>query len=209
LTLPSLLLWYALDRSNHGSQLSDAQFGWGLLLAAAVTIPAWLVGHKFVRGVYAPSPPPKLVAWLSSALTRPDRSALPVDGDDWFVPYHPSVVAGGQGHDFTGTCVDLGSVLHGHVNPPGQLVLLVRRHAELGAGHRLDVLGPPPSWLKGNPADLDAPGKVDQLHPPVLTFPNLVRLVERHMLERLGHGCSYHVSVPPRSFTSLVKALPP
>src|SRR4051794_14583001 len=47
LTLPSLLLWYAMARGSHGSQLSDAAFGWGLLLAAAVSIPAWLVGQAY------------------------------------------------------------------------------------------------------------------------------------------------------------------
>jgi len=47
LTLPSLLLWYVLGRGDNGSELSNSQFGWGLLLAAAATIPAWLVGHTY------------------------------------------------------------------------------------------------------------------------------------------------------------------
>lgn len=47
LTLPSLLLWYALAGGEHGSELSAAGFGWGLLLAAAVTVPAWLIGHRY------------------------------------------------------------------------------------------------------------------------------------------------------------------
>jgi hypothetical protein len=47
LTLPSLLLWHAMTRGMHGSHLSDTQFAWGLLLAAAVTVPAWLVGHRY------------------------------------------------------------------------------------------------------------------------------------------------------------------
>ena len=46
-TLPSLLLWYALARADPGRELSDVDFGWGLLLAAAVTIPAWLIGHRY------------------------------------------------------------------------------------------------------------------------------------------------------------------
>jgi hypothetical protein len=46
-TLPSLLLWYALTRQAPGSRLSDAQFGWGLLLAAVPAVVAWLVGHRY------------------------------------------------------------------------------------------------------------------------------------------------------------------
>ena len=46
-TLPSLLLWYALTRDAPGGRLSDAQFGWGLLLAAVPAAAAWLVGHRY------------------------------------------------------------------------------------------------------------------------------------------------------------------
>src|SRR3954452_1145654 len=59
LTLPSLLLWYVLGRGDNGSELRNSQFGWGLLLAAAVTIPAWLVGHTYgprLAGRPAPTP---------------------------------------------------------------------------------------------------------------------------------------------------------
>ena len=47
LTLPSLLLWYVAARGDPGGRLSDGQFGGGLLLAAAVTLPAWLLGHRY------------------------------------------------------------------------------------------------------------------------------------------------------------------
>ena len=33
LTLPSLLLWYVLGRGDNGSELSNAQFGWGRVLS--------------------------------------------------------------------------------------------------------------------------------------------------------------------------------
>jgi len=47
LTLPTLLLWHALDREGQGGRLSAAQFGGGLLLAAATAAAAWLVGHWY------------------------------------------------------------------------------------------------------------------------------------------------------------------
>jgi hypothetical protein len=43
LTLPGLLLWGTVTPSR----ISDARFGWGLLLAAAVAAIAWLVGHWY------------------------------------------------------------------------------------------------------------------------------------------------------------------
>jgi hypothetical protein len=39
-TLPSLLLWHALASGAPGDRISDAQFGWGLLLAATPAVAA-------------------------------------------------------------------------------------------------------------------------------------------------------------------------
>jgi hypothetical protein len=47
LTLPSLLLWYALSPGKGDSRLSDARFGWGLLLVAVLSVAAWLVGNRY------------------------------------------------------------------------------------------------------------------------------------------------------------------
>jgi len=45
LTLPSLLLWSAVAPSGSAKQLTDAEFGWGLILAAVIAVPAWIAGH--------------------------------------------------------------------------------------------------------------------------------------------------------------------
>jgi hypothetical protein len=44
-SVPSLLLWSAVTRG--GGRLSASQFGWGLLLAAAITAAAWPLGHRY------------------------------------------------------------------------------------------------------------------------------------------------------------------
>ena len=43
ITLPSIALWSALG----AARISDAQFVWGLLLAAAVAAVAWPLGHHY------------------------------------------------------------------------------------------------------------------------------------------------------------------
>jgi hypothetical protein len=45
LTLPSVLLWTAVAPDGQRTRISDAQFGWGLLLAAAIAAVAWPIGH--------------------------------------------------------------------------------------------------------------------------------------------------------------------
>jgi hypothetical protein len=47
LTLPSLLLWAAMTSGKPDSRLNDAQFGWGLLLLAVLSVAAWLVGNRY------------------------------------------------------------------------------------------------------------------------------------------------------------------
>ncbi|MCW2641517.1 MAG: hypothetical protein JWP76_3823 [Dactylosporangium sp.] len=68
LSLPSLLLWNVANPAAHGSHISDAQFGWGLLLAAAIAIAAWLVGNR-----YGPRLANRRRQWLTAFLTDPDR----------------------------------------------------------------------------------------------------------------------------------------
>jgi hypothetical protein len=53
LTLPSVLLWTAVAPEGQRSRITDAQFAWGLLLAAAIAGIAWPIGHHFgVRLAY-------------------------------------------------------------------------------------------------------------------------------------------------------------
>jgi hypothetical protein len=47
LTLPSVLLWTAVAPSGERNRITDAQFGWGLLLAAVLAGAAWGVGHWY------------------------------------------------------------------------------------------------------------------------------------------------------------------
>src|SRR6266487_2505941 len=78
----------------------------------------------------------------------------PVDDHDRFVADHPGVVALGKGGDIAGVGVELGAVGHLDVQCAGYVVLKVRRLAPVGAGDRLDVLGPLPAGLQGEPADV-------------------------------------------------------
>jgi hypothetical protein len=68
LTLPSLLLWNAVTPKAQGSRISDAQFGWGLLLAAAIAAAAWLIGHRYGSRLAN-----RRRQWLTAFLTDPDR----------------------------------------------------------------------------------------------------------------------------------------
>jgi uncharacterized protein (DUF58 family) len=68
LSLPSLLLWNVANPAAHGSRISDAQFGWGLLLAAAIAIAAWLVGNRYGSRLAN-----RRRQWLTAFLTDPDR----------------------------------------------------------------------------------------------------------------------------------------
>jgi hypothetical protein len=67
-TLPSLVLWYALVGGTRDGRLSDAQFGLGLLLAAVPAAAAWLLGHR-----YGPRLANRRRAWLTEFLTDPSR----------------------------------------------------------------------------------------------------------------------------------------
>lgn len=69
LTLPSIGLWAAVGTGTaKGHRITDAQFAWGLLLAAAVAAVAWPVGH--LLGVrFAVRRRAKLTAFL----VDPDR----------------------------------------------------------------------------------------------------------------------------------------
>jgi len=47
LTLPSVLLWAAVAPGEKDERLTDPQFFWGLLIAAAVAGVGWVVGHWY------------------------------------------------------------------------------------------------------------------------------------------------------------------
>lgn len=47
LTLPSVLLWTAVASGEQANRITDAQFAWGLLLAAVLAGVAWVVGHRY------------------------------------------------------------------------------------------------------------------------------------------------------------------
>ena len=79
---------------------------------------------------------------------------------------------------------------------PTELILLVRRHAQIGPGHRLDVLRPSPPRLHGDPAYLRATGEVEQFQSPVVTLTYLVRIGERHVLQRLNTRHDYSLLHP-------------
>jgi hypothetical protein len=45
LSLPSVALWTAVAPGGQRSRITDAQFGWGLVLAAVIAAVAWIAGH--------------------------------------------------------------------------------------------------------------------------------------------------------------------
>ncbi len=45
LTVPSVLYWTAVAPSGTRTRISDAEFAWGLILAAALAVAAWIGGH--------------------------------------------------------------------------------------------------------------------------------------------------------------------
>jgi hypothetical protein len=47
LTLPSVLLWTAVAPDEQAKRITDAEFFWGLLLAAVLAGVAWVVGHWY------------------------------------------------------------------------------------------------------------------------------------------------------------------
>jgi hypothetical protein len=112
---------------------------------------------------------------------------LPVDGNDWLIADHPSVMTGWQGSHLAGPGVNLGAVLHHDMHPAGYLILLMRSHTQVGARHRLDMLGPLPTRLHSDSPDLGTAGQIQQLQAPLFTLTDFVRLVEKEMLQRLRH----------------------
>lgn len=68
LSLPSLLLWNVANPAAEDSHISDAQFVWGLLLAAAIAAAAWLVGNW-----YGPRLANRRRQRLTAFLSDPDR----------------------------------------------------------------------------------------------------------------------------------------
>jgi hypothetical protein len=65
-TLPSVLLWATV--APHDGPVSDGQFGWGLLAAAALAVTAWPLGHRYGSRLAR-----RRGAWLAGFLGDPDR----------------------------------------------------------------------------------------------------------------------------------------
>jgi hypothetical protein len=68
LTLPSVLLWKTEERDEHRDRITDTQFFWGLLLAAALAGVAWVVGHW-----YGPRLAHRHRQWLTAFLGDSER----------------------------------------------------------------------------------------------------------------------------------------
>jgi len=64
-TLPGALYYAFAARDGH---VDDGQFGWGVLLAVATTVPAWLVGNR-----YGPRLASRRRGRLAAYLADPDR----------------------------------------------------------------------------------------------------------------------------------------
>ena len=131
--------------------------------------------------------------------------APPVHDDDRLVADDPGVVALGEGGDVTRDRVELAAV--GHLDPEGALdvVLEVRRLAEVGARDRLDVVGPAPAGLQREPADL-AVADVEQLDQAVLEGAGLVGAAEVLLLGGCRGGAHVCLLVGAGTRTSRASA---
>jgi len=75
------------------------------------------------------------------------------------------------------------------VDPPAEVILPMRCHAEFSADNWPDVLGPSKAGLDGQSPNLGAASKIDKVKPPIFPLPHSVGPVERNVLEwLLGHG---------------------
>jgi len=117
--------------------------------------------------------PPPSPAWVglrlrSGALAQADpgnpespggvvAGAPPVHDRYRHIADHPGVVPRRQRSHLARGGVELGAVGRADPQCSGDVVLEVRCLAQFGAGHRLDVLGPSPARLEGQPPDLAAP----------------------------------------------------
>lgn len=68
LTLPSILLWWAVAPQGKATHITDAQFAAGLLMAAAIAAVAWPLGHR-----YGPRFAHRRRERLAAYLADPDR----------------------------------------------------------------------------------------------------------------------------------------
>src|SRR5207302_3859698 len=110
------------------------------------------------------------------------------------------------GH-LAGLAVELGAVGHEDAQPPGHLVLEVRRLAPLRARRRLDVLAPAPAGLEGQPADLGA-GDAHQVEAATFEGPGLVRGAEVTQL-RLCHSWFLRRGWPVAAIVDVLPCNPP
>ena len=124
------------------------------------------------------------------------RGAPPVDDDDRLVADDPGVVPGRQRGHLPRHRVELVAVVGADPQRAGQVVLEVRRLAPVGAGDRLDVDGPAPTRLKGEPADL-GPGDPDEVEPSVGELAGLAGAPEVLPLVGGVRGVSWCAWCPP------------
>jgi hypothetical protein len=95
-------------------------------------------------------------------------------------------VAARQRRDVAWLRDELGAVVHLDREPPGQVVLEVRRLAAVRLGERLDVLRPSPSGLEDEASD-GASADVEDLCATLRELTRLVGLREGLVLAALGH----------------------
>src|SRR5580704_6368064 len=126
--------------------------------------------------------------------------AVPVDEHNRFVADHPCIVARGQRGDVAGARVKLAAVRHLDAQHARRVILEVRRLAELGPRDRLDVYGPPPPGLEGQPPDR-ATADIDEIHAPLVENPLLVGAAESLVFRR---DCRWHC-MPPVNALGAVK----
>jgi len=91
--------------------------------------------------------------------------------------HHPGVVALREGGYVPGVAVEFTAIGHGDVKGATDLVLEMRRFAEVGAGDGLHVRRPAPSGLEGKASDL-TPTDGQEVDTSMLERSGLVRCCE-------------------------------
>src|SRR5260370_561761 len=175
-------------------------FEGGLAVQAPAT-PARVRPEGYASGLPGAIARPSL-RYLPPAAARARGSLLgvvarapPVHDDHRLVAHHPRVVALGQRGDVTGPGIELGAVGHDDMQRALHVVLEVRGLAQVGARERLDMVGPAPPRLQGEPPDVGAADS-QQVEGAPVEGAGLVGRAEALLLRLRGHGVSGHGGSP-------------
>ena len=114
---------------------------------------------------------------LTTDAVRFRGSCIELVGHELLIADNPRIVPWLDLVSRASTHVGLGPVVMDDMEPPLHHHTQVVHLTAVPADHRLDALGPTPTWLRGHPSDLRA-AQVDDLDPGLVRCPSLVSRIE-------------------------------